>query len=69
MTPLDDLPNIGPKLASDLGAVGILSAEMLRDVGADEAMELLARDRLRHCAHTYRAILGALEGHRWTTRA
>jgi hypothetical protein len=67
MTDLVTLPNIGPKLAADLGAVGIPDAETLRQVGADDAARRLAEAGLRDCTHATRALAGALAGVRWIT--
>lgn len=67
MTDLQTLPNIGPKLAADLRAVGIDDAEALRQVGADEAAQRLEEAGLRDCTHAKRALHGAIAGVRWTT--
>lgn len=66
MTALENLVNIGPKLAADLRAVGIADAEELHHVGADEAAQRLAFAGLRDCTHAARAIHGAIAGQRWT---
>jgi DNA transformation protein and related proteins len=66
MTPLENLVNIGPKLAADLRTVGIPDAETLRRVGARTAAERLAGAGLRDCTHATRALEGALAGQRWT---
>jgi DNA transformation protein len=64
---LEELVNIGPKLAADLRAVGIPDAEALRSVGASEAAERLEAAGLRDCTNARRALEGALAGVRWTT--
>jgi DNA transformation protein and related proteins len=67
MAALEDLPNIGPKLAADLRQVGVPDAEALRSVGAAEAAQRLEDAGLRDCTHSRRALEGALAGVRWTT--
>jgi hypothetical protein len=67
MTDLESLPNIGPKLATDLRTVGIPDAETLHAVGADAAARRLAEAGLRDCTHATRALTAALDGVRWTT--
>jgi hypothetical protein len=69
MTDLQSLPNIGPKLSADLIAVGIPDAETLRTVGAEEASRRLEAAGLRDCENSRRALTGALDGVRWTTRS
>ncbi len=66
MTALEDLVNIGSKLAADLRAVGVPDEETLREVGAQVAAERLAAAGLRDCTHARRALEGALAGIRWT---
>jgi DNA transformation protein len=67
MTDLQTLPNIGPKLAADLNAVGIPDAATLHQVGADDAARRLADAGLRDCTQATHALTGALAGVRWTT--
>jgi DNA transformation protein len=69
MTPdadLDDLPNVGPTLAAELRAAGIVSVHQLRTLGARSAWARL-RDvnRERDCASSLLALEGALRGVRW----
>ena len=66
MTALEDLVNIGPRLAADLRAVGLPDERALRAVGAQAAAERLAAAGLRDCAHARRALDGAVAGIRWT---
>lgn len=68
MQDLEALPNIGPKLAADLRAVGVPDAETLRNVGAQETARRLAAAGLRDCTLATRALDGALAGVRWTDR-
>ena len=68
MTNLETLWNIGPKLAADLGAVGIPDAETLREVGAIASAERLEAAGLRDCIHARRALEGALDDVKWMTR-
>ncbi len=44
---LEDLPNIGPKVAAALAAVGIADADALRRIGAVEAYRCM-RQHSRH---------------------
>jgi DNA transformation protein len=64
---LEDLINIGPKLAADLRAVGIPDEAALRSLGAAEAAQRLEDAGLRDCTNARRALEGALAGVRWTT--
>jgi len=64
---LEDLVNIGPKLAADLRTIGIPDEATLRSVGAAEAAQRLEAVGLRDCTNARRALEGALTGVRWTT--
>lgn len=66
MTTLEQLVNIGPKLAADLREVGVPDEATLRRLGAQAVAEQLAAAGLRDCAHARRALDGALAGIRWT---
>jgi DNA-binding MarR family transcriptional regulator len=66
VTALEDLINIGPKLAADLRAVGVPDKPALRRLGAQAVAERLATAGLRDCTLAYRALDGALAGIRWT---
>jgi len=63
---LEDLPNVGPILASELRAAGIASAEQLRATGAKAAwLQLREVNPERHCSQSLLALEGALRGVRW----
>jgi DNA transformation protein len=66
MSDLEALPGIGPKLATDLRAIGVPDAKTLREVGADSAADRLDDAGLRDCTHARRALRGALAGVHWT---
>ena len=58
---LTDLPNVGPVLAGNLQAIGVMTPEDLRRLGAEEAW---LRIRLRvdsgACLHQLQALAGAV---------
>ncbi|MCI8474823.1 MAG: TfoX/Sxy family protein [Oscillospiraceae bacterium] len=60
---LTDLPNVGPVLAGNLQAIGVMTPEDLRRLGAEEAW---LRIRLRvdsgACLHQLQALAGAVAG-------
>lgn len=62
---LEDLPNVGPKLASGLRTVGVESPEALAAVGAVEAWDRLLAAGLFDCVNSISALEGAIRGIRW----
>ena len=65
MGELTNLPNIGPKLESQLQEVGIETIAELRTVGSREAwLRILSRDPSA-CMMRLSALEGALQGVRW----
>jgi len=66
MTPIDEAVNIGKVLSGELRAVGILSAENLREVGWEAALQRLAEvNPNRDCVNAALALAGAIAGVRW----
>ena len=65
--PLLLLPNIGPEVASRLREVGIVTPEMLRDLGSIEAALRLraARPWDPPCPSMLSGLEGAIRGVRW----
>ena len=60
---LQELPNIGPKLAENLRRVGLQDAEALRSVGAEEAfLRIRAQVDPTACFHQLTALAGAEMG-------
>ena len=63
MSQLTDLPNIGPVLAGNLKAIGILTPEELRKTGAEEAwLRVRLQVDSKACFHQLQALAGAVEG-------
>ena len=63
MERLIDLPNIGPKLADNLGKIGVTTPERLRELGAEEAfVRRRAQVDPTACLHQLEALAGAAEG-------
>lgn len=66
MGALSGLPNIGPKLETQLREVGIDTAEKLLEAGPEQAwLRILARDPSA-CIHRMYALAGAVRGVRKT---
>lgn len=62
MAELTSMPNIGQEMARKLAAVGIGSAEALREIGAEQAFLRLKRAYPQVClVHLY-ALEGAAQG-------
>lgn len=60
---LQELPNIGPKLAENLRRVGLSDAESLRSAGAEEAfLRIRAQVDPAACFHQLTALAGAEAG-------
>lgn len=64
---LQDLPNLGPKTAAWLRAVGVASLEDLRRRGAVPAFVALKRSVPRASLNALYALAGAIEGRDWRT--
>lgn len=60
VTRLEDLPNVGPKLAAALRAAGIPDAEALAEVGGVEAWRRV--HPTFDCLHSLQALAGAVRG-------
>lgn len=59
---LADLPNVGKVLASNLRAVGIETAEALRETGAEEAFLRIRVIDPGACLHMLYGLQGAVDG-------
>ena len=59
---LSDLPNIGPVLEQQLHAVGILTAEDLKQTGTKEAWLRIQQIDSSACIHRLQALEGAITG-------
>ena len=60
---LTDLPNIGPVLAKNLQAIGIVSAEDLRKMGSEEAwLRIRMHVDSGACFHQLQALAGGAAG-------
>lgn len=66
MTPVSSLPNLGPAMEKAFGAVGIHSAEALRELGADAAYARLLENGQRPHFIAYYVVHMALQGRPWT---
>lgn len=59
MDRLTDLPNIGPKLAGNLGRIGVNDPGQLRELGAEEAfLRIRAQVDPTACLHQLEALAG-----------
>ena len=65
MSDLAKLKNIGVALASRLNAVGINSAEELRELGSKEAFIRLRVNEPDSCINALMALEGAIQDVRW----
>ncbi len=65
MTPLRGLPNIGPVVAAELEAAGILDAEALRAAGSVGAGVALRGSGFEVCRSKLAGLEGAIRGIRW----
>jgi len=64
-TPITDIRNLGPAMANAFAAVGITSAEQLRDLGTDAAYGRLLENGTRPHFITYYVIEMGLQGRPW----
>lgn len=62
---LQDLPNIGPALASRLADIGITNADQLRRTGSVACVRQLHEAHDPACYNTPYALEGAIRGIRW----
>ncbi len=62
---LEELVNIGPALAADLGDMGIRDAGDLRELGAIEVGRRLEAAGKHDCINAVLAVEGAIRGRRW----
>lgn len=65
MAELTSIRNIGPAFAESLQAVGISSAEELREIGADEAYARLLQNGTKPHFIGYYVLHMALQGRPW----
>lgn len=65
MTPLTDIPNIGPATAAAFQRAGIESAEALRALGADEGYAALLRAGEKPHFIGYYVLVMGLQGRPW----
>ena len=65
MTPISDIPGLGPASEASLRAAGVQSAEHLRDIGADAAYRMLLANGTRPHFIGYYALHMALQGRPW----
>lgn len=65
MTPLSQLPNLGPLLADRLTRADIQTAEELRAMGTEQAFIRLRSVYKEACINMLYAIEGAVQGIRW----
>ena len=64
-TRVEALPNIGPKLAAALRAVGVADAETLRERGSEAVWRDMREQGLFDDATSLQALEGAVRGMRW----
>ena len=65
-TPISSIPNLGPATEAAFGGIGIISAEQLRDLGADAAyLRLLDAGSQPHFIGYYAIVMG-LQGRPWS---
>ena len=65
MTPLTEIPNIGPATAAAFARAGITSAEALREMGADAGYAALLRAGERPHFIGYYVLVMGLQGRPW----
>jgi DNA transformation protein len=65
-TPVSSLPNLGPATDAIYAKVGILSAETLRELGADGSYAKLLASGYRPHFIAYYALVMGLQGRKWT---
>lgn len=62
---IQDLPNIGPALASRLAEIGIANPDQLRAAGSVACVRQLHEAHEPACYSTLYALEGAIRGVRW----
>ncbi len=65
MSAVSTIRNIGPAMESEFRAVGVVSAEQLRDLGADAAYRKLLDGGVRPHFIGYYALVMGLQGRPW----
>lgn len=65
-TPITSIRNLGPAFEQSCHAAGILSAEQLRDIGADAAYALMLRAGTKPHFIGYYVLVMGLMGRPWT---
>jgi DNA transformation protein len=65
MGELSKLPNIGAELEKQLNAVGINTAEELKEIGSKEAWLRIQKQDPTACLNRLCALEGAIQGVRW----
>ncbi|MEL7344250.1 MAG: TfoX/Sxy family DNA transformation protein [Pseudomonadota bacterium] len=63
--PITTIRNLGPAMADAFAAVGISSADALRDLGADDAYARLVQNGTRPHFIAYYALVMGLQGRPW----
>lgn len=64
-SPVTDIRNIGPAMAEPLARVGLISAEQVREIGADRTYSLLLEAGSRPHFIAYYALVMGLQGRPW----
>ncbi len=65
MTAISSIKNLGPAMESDFNAAGIMTAEDLREMGADVAYKRLLENGTRPHFIGYYVLHMALQGRPW----
>jgi DNA transformation protein len=64
-TPISSIRNLGPAYEESCAKIGIVSAEMLRDIGADETYRRLLQAGTKPHFIGYYVLVMALQGRPW----
>ena len=65
MTAISTIKNLGPAMEKEFNAAGIMNAEQLREMGADEAYKRLLENGTRPHFIGYYVLHMALQGRPW----
>jgi len=65
MTDISSIKNLGPAVETELNAAGIMTAEQLREIGADAAYKRLLENGTRPHFIGYYVLHMALQGRPW----
>ncbi len=65
MTAISTIKNLGPAMEKEFNAAGIMTAEQLREMGADEAYKCLLENGTRPHFIGYYVLHMALQGRPW----